>query len=94
MPRPWDYQNHLLQLEETLFGHGWRTSPATQRAGSEKPKAKKHVRRPGPWQQNAQGSAFKKVVRPGDWREFQLPKSWGRPNARKGYSGIRDSYEN
>jgi len=29
MPRPWDHQNHLLQLEETLFGHGWRTTPAT-----------------------------------------------------------------
>ena len=22
MPRPLDYQNHLLQLKETLFGHG------------------------------------------------------------------------
>jgi hypothetical protein len=48
MPRPWDYQNHLLQLEETLFGHGWRTYPATQRAGRGKQKAQKHVRRPGP----------------------------------------------
>jgi hypothetical protein len=48
MPRPWDYKNHLLQLEETLFGHGWRTSPATQRAGRGKQKVQKHVRRPGP----------------------------------------------
>ncbi len=22
MPRPWNYQNHLLQLEETQFRHG------------------------------------------------------------------------
>jgi hypothetical protein len=93
MPRPRDYQNHLLQLEETLFGHGWRTSPATQRPGRGKQKAQKHVRRPDPWQQNAQGSAFKKVVSPRDWRELQRPKSLGRPNARKGYSGIRDSRE-
>ncbi len=36
----------------------------------------------------------KKLVSPRDWRELQRPKSLGRPNARKGYSGIRDSREN
>ena len=50
---------------------GW-TSPATQRAGRGKQKAQKHVRRPGPWQQNAQGCAFKKVVRPGDRKNMAV----------------------